>query len=128
MPAVQWVPLPELNNLTGEYMAVRKITIDRHETNHAVATIYATVFDNGLVDVRRSVRQKLDNNEHDAPDNRLTIEQHKFLLAQAAYSWLCAFCMLELTGTDPDMDWPGFHPGTCELCKREVTVFTTREE
>lgn len=34
---------------------MRKIIIERRETNHAVATIYATVFDNGLVDVRRNL-------------------------------------------------------------------------
>lgn len=112
----------------------RKIIIDQHETNHAIATIYATVFDNGLVDVRRNVRQKLDplpgrtTDETDMPDNRLDIKQHKFLLAQAAYKWLCSYCMEELTGTNPDMDWPNFKPGTCELCKREITIFNTTEE
>jgi len=112
---------------------MNKIIIDQSESNHAIATIYATVFDNGLVDVRRSVRQKLEplpgrsTDETDMPDNRLTIQQHKFLLAQAAYNWLCSYCMEELTGTDPDMDWPAFKPGTCELCKRSVVLFTTQE-
>lgn len=107
------------------------ITIDRSESNHAIAIIYATVFDNSLIDVRRSVRQKLEPlpdrsiDKTDMPENRLTIQQHKFLLAQAAYKYLCAYCMEELTGTEPELDWPDFKPGTCELCKRELTIFTT---
>lgn len=69
-------------------MSVRTITIERKETNHAVATIYATVFDNGLVDIRRNFRNKLDPgpgrtpDENDAPENRLTIEQLKNLISQ----------------------------------------------
>lgn len=98
-----------------------------------IAAIYATVLDNGLVDIRRSHRSKLDPmpsrsvDVNDQPENRLTIDQHKLLLAQAAYEWLCTYCMEELTNTKPDMDWPSFKPGTCELCKREITVFTTQE-
>lgn len=59
---------------------IRKVTIKRHETNHQIEHIYATVFDNGLVDVRRSVRQKLTGNEMDQPENRLTLDQHKLLI------------------------------------------------
>lgn len=109
---------------------MREIIIDQHETNHQVATIYATVFDNGLVFVQRSVRSKLNPLQVDGlatPEARLTIQQHKFLLAQAAYKWLCSDCMAELTGNDPDMDWPGYHAGTCELCKRKTIIFTTED-
>lgn len=66
----------------------RTIEISRHETNHNVATIYATVFDNGLVDIRRNNRSKLDPtpghtpDENDAPENRLTVDQLKTLVAQ----------------------------------------------
>lgn len=109
-------------------MSVRKIIIDYSDTNHKTATIYADVFDNGLVSVRRSVRDKLSGNEMDMPDERITIQQHKFLIAQAAYKWLCAFCLEELTGLSPDLDHPGYKPGTCELCKREITIFTTQED
>lgn len=63
-------------------MAVRTIIIDRHETNHTVATIYATVFDNGLIETRRKVEQKIDGSGNDLPDNRLTLDQHKFLIAE----------------------------------------------
>lgn len=67
-------------------MATRRIEIERKETNHAVATIYATVFDNGLVDIRRNVRSKLEpaqgrsTDEADAPESRLTIDQLKQLV------------------------------------------------
>lgn len=61
----------------------RKITIERNETNHQIEHIYATIFDNGLIEVRRNVRHKLSGNENDMPDNRLTIEQHKRLLELA---------------------------------------------
>lgn len=71
-------------------MAVRTIIIERKETKHSVATIYATVFDNGLVDIRRNHRSKLDPepgrtpDENDAPENRLTIEQLKKLVEDIA--------------------------------------------
>lgn len=47
-----------------------KIILERNETNHKVETIYANLFSNDLVELRRSVRNKLDNNEIDLPDNR----------------------------------------------------------
>jgi len=53
----------------------RKISIDVHETNHSIAEEYATVYDNGLVELRRNVKQKLSRNETDMPGGRLTIEQ-----------------------------------------------------
>lgn len=49
-------------------------------------------------------------------------------LLQATYKWLCAYCMEELAGIDPDMEWPGYKPGTCERCKRNLIIFTTEEK
>lgn len=60
-----------------------KIIIDRQETKHKVTTIYATVFENGLIEVRRSVRDKLTDNENDMPDNRLNIDQYRKLVELA---------------------------------------------
>lgn len=61
-------------------MAIRTILIERRETKHSVAEIYATVFDNGLVDIRRKVRNKLTGNEHDTPENRLQLTLLKQLI------------------------------------------------
>ncbi len=69
-------------------MATRTIIIERNETNHSVATTYATVFDNGLVDIRRNFRSKLDpapgrsTDENDVPENRLTTEQLTLLVSK----------------------------------------------
>lgn len=56
-------------------MARKEIEISLKETKHQVAREYAVVFDNGLVQLRRSVRQKLTDNEVDNPNSSLTIEQ-----------------------------------------------------
>lgn len=65
-------------------MAKREIEISRHETNHSIAREYVIVYDNGLVEIRRNVHQKLDGNEVNNPENRLTIEQLKNLVQQLA--------------------------------------------
>lgn len=66
---------------------MKTIEISRKETSHDIATEYATVFDNGLVSLRRKVRSKLtpapgrSTDEADNPNNTLTIEQIKKLAA-----------------------------------------------
>lgn len=65
-------------------MATRRITISLKETNHRIAEEYANVYDNGLVEVRRRVQDKLSGNETDMPENRLTIEQIKKLVSEVA--------------------------------------------
>ncbi len=40
----------------------KTVEITRNETKHSIATQYATVFDNGLVEIRRKVEQKLTGN------------------------------------------------------------------
>ena len=48
--------------------------------------------------------------------------------AMLGFTWLCAFCVEELAGFDPDMGDPvDWKPGTCERCKKELTVFTPTE-
>lgn len=60
-------------------MAKRVIEISSKETNHSVAREYANVYDNGLVEIRRSVLTKLSDNVVDNPNNTLTVEQIKKL-------------------------------------------------
>lgn len=58
-----------------------------------------------------------------------TIEERKLEFAQEFYKWLCAYCIEELMGEEPGLDWPGYRPGSCELCKRKgLVVFATSEQ
>lgn len=68
-------------------MATREIEISYSETNHAIAREYATVFDNGLVQLRRNFKHKLvpvgaTADESDTPNSSLTTEQIKKLAAE----------------------------------------------